>query len=151
MKYTRHNTMATKLSAYDGAVSVGLLALLAAGTLPAQQRTAAQERFLNALIQVESSGRDDAVGDGGKAIGCLQIWRPYWQDAVQRSGIKGTYRDCFNRVYAKRIAEAYMLRYARKAWINGDWEVCARIHNGGPRGHKKKATINYWRKVQKHL
>lgn len=27
-----------------------------------------------ALIQVESGGRDNATGDNGRAVGCLQMW-----------------------------------------------------------------------------
>jgi hypothetical protein len=33
------------------------------------------DRFLNALEQVESRGNANAVGDNGRAIGCLQIWQ----------------------------------------------------------------------------
>ena len=32
---------------------------------------------LDAIEQVESRGRTDLVGDGGKAIGSMQIWRSY--------------------------------------------------------------------------
>ena len=118
------------------------------------QYTPQQEALLSALIQVESSGRDDAVGDGGKAIGCLQIWEPYWKDAVERSGIKGVYKDCYTRKYSKRITDAYMKRYAREKWTDPkkfDAEHCARIHNGGPKGYKKTATLKYWAKVKKQL
>ena len=131
-------------------VLVGLSSLGIAQT----QYTPQQDALLDALIQVESSGRDDAVGDGGNAIGCLQIWEVYWIDATERRGIGGSYRDCFNRDYAKRIVDAYMKRYAGEAWTNPekfDAEKCARIHNGGPRGHTKKATEKYWEKVDKLL
>ena len=37
------------------------------------QLTPQQTELVQAIILVESSGKDDAVGDGGKAIGCLQI------------------------------------------------------------------------------
>jgi hypothetical protein len=30
-------------------------------------------------------------------------------------------------------------------------EVFARMHNGGPTGYKKSATIEYWQKVKKEL
>jgi len=43
--------------------------------------------FLDALAQVESGGKDDAVGDGGKAIGRMQIWEIYWTDAVAQADI----------------------------------------------------------------
>ena len=115
------------------------------------QFTPQQTELVQALIQVESSGKDDAVGDNGSAIGCLQIWKPYWFDATERSNIGGVYSDCFKRDYAVRIFDAYMKRYAREAWTNPnkfDAEKVARIHNGGPKGYKKSATIKYWNKVK---
>jgi len=118
------------------------------------QYTPQQDALLDALIQVESGGRDDAVGDNGNAIGCLQIWKPYWIDATERSGIRGSYKDCYSRAYAKRIVDAYMRRYAKGAWTNPkkfDAEKCARIHNGGPKGYKKKATLKYWAKVKRSM
>ena len=30
-------------------------------------------------------------------------------------------------------------------------EDLARIHNGGPNGYKKSATLGYWEKVKKYL
>ena len=104
--------------------------------------------FFYALAQVESNHNDDAVGDGGNAIGRYQVWRVYWIDATEFSGIGGKYEDVKDKAYAERIIEAYMQRYARKAWAAKDWETVARIHNGGPRGHKKKATEKYWQKVK---
>ena len=134
-----------------------LLAFLFLAAVPSPcfaQYTPQQDALLDALIQVESSGKDDAVGDNGNAIGCLQIWKAYHFDAVERSGIGGTYKDCFKRDYAKSIVDAYMTRYAKGAWTNPktfDAEKCARIHNGGPRGYRKESTKKYWKKVQKVL
>ena len=118
------------------------------------QFTPQQTQLIDALIQVESSGQDDAIGDNGSAIGCLQIWEIYWRDACERSNIGGKYYDCFKRDYAIRVFDAYMKRYAREAWTSPEKfnaEKCARIHNGGPRGHTKKATEKYWKKVAKLL
>ena len=134
--------------------SIALLLSLALSSPAFAQYTPQQEALLDALIQVESSGRDDAVGDNGNAIGCLQIWKIYHTDAVEFSGIGGTYKDCFNRDYAKKVVDAYMKRYAREAWTNPakfDAEKVARIHNGGPKGYRKDATKKYWKKVQKVL
>lgn len=120
----------------------------------ALQYTPQQEALLDALIQVESNGNDDAVGDNGNAIGCLQIWKIYWQDATEFSKIGGSYKDCFNRDYAKKVVNAYMIRYAKEAWTcpsKFDAEKVSRIHNGGPRGYKKKATLKYWEKVKRVL
>jgi len=115
------------------------------------QLTAQQQELVDALIIAESNGNDNAIGDNGKAIGCLQIWEIYHTDAIERSRIGGSYKDCFNRDYAIKVFDAYMKRYAREAWTNPakfDAEKVARIHNGGPRGYKKKATQKYWKKVQ---
>ena len=115
------------------------------------QLTPQQTELVHAIILVESNGKDDAVGDNGNAIGCLQIWEIYWIDATERSNIGGKYLDCYTRAYAVRIFDAYMKRYAREAWTNPakfDAEKVARIHNGGPKGYTKKATEKYWKKVR---
>lgn len=135
-------------------LAIGVLIVSQAYAQTSYAYTPQQDALMDALIQVESSGRDDAVGDGGKAIGCLQIWKPYWIDATERSGIGGSYKDCYNRAYAKQIVDAYMKRYAKEAWTSTskfDAEKCARIHNGGPKGHTKQATKKYWKKVDKLL
>jgi len=131
-----------------------LVTLLVLSTPVMAQYTPQQDTLLDALIEVESNGKDDAVGDNGNAIGCLQIWKIYWTDAVERSGIGGSYKDCYDRAYAKSIVDAYMTRYAKEAWTNPkkfNAEKCARIHNGGPKGYRKQATEKYWKKVQKVL
>jgi hypothetical protein len=46
---------------------------------------------------------------------------------------------------------SYFARYAPTALAKKDWETLARIHNGGPKGHTKKATLGYWSKVQKEM
>lgn len=108
--------------------------------------------FLDALAQVESRGKDDAVGDNGKAIGRMQIWQVYWKDALAKCPkIGGTYQDCTSKVYAERIVVAYLLRYAPNAVASKDWQTLARIHNGGPKGATKAATRGYWVKVRKVL
>lgn len=108
--------------------------------------------FLDAIALVESRGRDDAVGDSGKAIGRYQIWRIYWQDAIEYSPeIGGTYENVRSKDYAERIIVAYLLRYAKDDIANQNYEVLSRIHNGGPKGHLKKVTGGYWKRVSKHL
>ena len=106
-------------------------------------------KLLEAIRQVESHGNPNLVGDNGKAIGSFQIWRTYWQDAVEHDKtIGGKYEDCKNDEYAKRIVLAYWDRYAPKNATN---EQLARIHNGGPQGWKNSNTIKYWNKVKKEL
>jgi len=112
-----------------------------------------RDEILDAIRMVESSGRDDVPdGDGGKAIGPYQIWFSYWQDAIAAEpSLGGTYEDCRRRDYAERVVAAYMRRWAPEEWRIGHAEVIARIHNGGPTGATKDATLGYWQRVRAHL
>jgi hypothetical protein len=117
-----------------------LLALLLA--LPAY--SAPPESFWRALHHVETSGRLGPIkGDNGAALGPLQIHRVYFQD----SGVKGSYSQVADFAFARRVATAYFKRYAPRAWAAGDVVTLARIHNGGPSGHRKQSTLAYARKV----
>jgi hypothetical protein len=107
------------------------------------------DNLLDAMYTVESNRGRVLVGDEGKAIGPYQIWRAYWQDAVEfDKTIGGKYEDCMNKAYAEKIVRAYWKRYAPKGATT---EQLARIHNGGPRGHLNANTIKYWNKIKKEL
>lgn len=107
------------------------------------------DNLLDAMYTVESNRGRVLVGDEGKAIGPYQIWRAYWQDAVEfDKTIGGKYEDCMNKAYAEKIVRAYWKRYAPKG---ATIEQLARIHNGGPRGHLNANTIKYWNKIKKEL
>jgi len=100
--------------------------------------------FFSAVRHVESRGRCDAVGDGGRAIGPYQIHHAYWKD----SGVPGRWEQCRDRAYAERVMKAYWKRYCPKALEARDWQTLARVHNGGPQGHQRKQTAGYWQKVR---
>lgn len=111
--------------------------------------TVPTNRLLDAMYTVESSRGKVLVGDGGKAIGPYQIWYSYWQDAVEYDpSIGGVYRDCMRKDYAERIVWAYWCRYAPQGATVQD---LARIHNGGPSGHKNAKTVGYWNKIRKAM
>ena len=100
--------------------------------------------FFRALHVVETGGRTGAIiGDGGKALGPLQIHRAYHADAR----IGGDYSRCADLDYSKRVVTAYLQLYAPQAWDAGDVVTLARIHNGGPKGASKPATVAYGDKV----
>lgn len=106
------------------------------------------DEFATAIHQVETGGRKGAIlGDNGKALGPLQIHYSYFVD----SGTLGEYKDCANYDFSVRVMRNYLKRYAPKALDNRNWEICARTHNGGPRGVKIAQTKKYWEKVKKHL
>lgn len=118
------------------------LALLLA--LAATAQAAPPESFFRALHIVETSGkRGPIIGDNGRALGPLQIHRGYHTD----SRVAGDYSRCEDLDYSKRVVTAYLQRYAPAAWAAGEVSTLARIHNGGPGGYKKAATLGYAAKV----
>lgn len=102
--------------------------------------------LVQAIRFVESSNLPDHRVPRGKAgeIGPLQITEAYWID----SGVQGTWHDCQTLDYSLKVIFAYWHRYCPQALESGDLQTLARIHNGGPRGHRKTATLTYWRKIQ---
>jgi hypothetical protein len=103
--------------------------------------------LISALIIVESSGNDLAIGDNGRAIGPLQIHRGVVQDVNRITGSHYRHQDMTNRVAARAVCEAYLKHYGK----NCTTEQLARRWNGGPAGDRKSATEAYWAKVKKHL
>lgn len=137
-----------------------VLAALVTAAVRAQRPTLEQldayrvqhRALLDAILQVESGGDDDATGDNGNALGGYQIWRVYWQDATEWcTELGGEYEQVRSRAYAERVVVAYWHRYCRQALRDGDLEVLARVHNGGPKGATKPATLKYWVKVKAQL
>lgn len=113
--------------------------------LCATAHAAPPDSFFRALHIVETSGRTGPIlGDGGAALGPLQIHRAYHAD----SRVAGDYSRVAELDYSKRVATAYLKRYAPTAWAAGDVETLARIHNGGPKGHLKPATKGYGVRVK---
>jgi len=103
---------------------------------------------LRAILWVESRGDPQAVGDGGRAIGPYQIHRAYWEDATRFLGVAWPYEDARDPVKAARAVRAYTEHYANAYQRPWTAETIARIHNGGPTGWKKAATMGYWGKVR---
>ena len=103
--------------------------------------------LIAALITVESNGNDMAIGDGGRAIGALQIHKAVVVDANRIAGTSYTHQQMTNRIAARRVCEIYLKHYGKGC----STEQLARRWNGGPTGDRKSATITYWNKVKKHL
>jgi hypothetical protein len=100
--------------------------------------------FFAAIAQVESGANDLARGDGSKSLGRYQISRDYWNDA----GVPGPYGAVTRADYAERVMLAYWQRWCPMALKSRDYQTLARVHNGGPRGAQRDATLNYWRRVK---
>jgi len=99
--------------------------------------------LLDAIAEMESGNNPNALGDGGKASGLYQIHRVYWEDGTALLGVDWPYRDATDPKKARRVVKTYLLHYGNgKSLIE-----MARIHNGGPCGYRKKATLCYARKI----
>ena len=104
------------------------------------------EMLIATLIMVESGGNDFAVGDQGRAIGCLQIHKCVIDDVNRLYGM--TYQwpeSAYSRETAISICRLYLMHYAPKKATD---KQLARTWNGGPKGYKKQATLKYWNKVK---
>jgi hypothetical protein len=101
------------------------------------------ERLLDAIARIESRSDPNAVGDGGRALGAYQIHRVYWEDGTKLLRVDWPHRDAADPKKARRVVKAYLLHYGKgKSLLD-----MARIHNGGPCGYKRKATLCYARKI----
>ena len=71
--------------------------------------------LISALIIVESSGNDMAIGDHGKAIGPLQIHKAVVLDVNKFTGSHYRHQDMTNRAQARAVCEAYLRHYGKGA------------------------------------
>lgn len=120
-----------------------------------------------AIAQVESGGDADAKGDKNKktgkydAIGMYQLHIEYVQDVnritrlLQVPEWEYTAADRKDPDKSRQMVKFYLFHYGSAYLLKtGEMptvEVLARIHNGGPKGYAKKATLKYWAKIQKAM
>jgi len=110
------------------------------------------QELLEAIILVETRGDSTKVGDGGKAVGILQI-HPIMvrevNNCAEKLSIekKFTYED---RKSKTKSIEMFWI-WAKCHHKDSSDEKIARNWNGGPNGHKYKSTKHYWNKVQAEL
>lgn len=119
--------------------------VLCVAAAPAPDRFA---RLLPAIEFVESGGRSDAVGDGGRAVGVLQIHPVMVAECNRIVGrAEFTLADRLSPARSREMFRVYVSRHARGA----SDEVVSRRWNGGPKGDAKAATLPYWRKVSSRM
>ena len=134
---------------------VAVLILTIVATLEGSEtgKVSRHVKLLAAMCEVESNGDCSKVGKVGE-LGCYQIRECFWIDALEHDpSIGGEYEDVIDREYAERCIYAYWDRYATEKRLGRPVtdEDRARMHNGGPNGHKKTSTIKYWNKIQNEL
>lgn len=108
------------------------------------------------MIQVESSGDDNAVGDGGKAVGCLQIW-PIYVDDCNRILKKRWFNtaDRVSRSKSISMTRTYLYHYGKAERVQPtsreDWMLkLAAMHNADPSGYLNLDT-KYVKKIKREL
>lgn len=123
-----------------------LITIIANAAEPINHRSS-MSYLLEAISWVESKHNPEAVGDNGRAIGAYQIHKEYVDDVNRIYGTGFTYEDRKDPEKSKRMVRLYLRYYgARYEQITGKKvtvDILARIHNGGPNGWKKRATIDY--------
>tara|TARA_Y100000389_G_scaffold53033_1_gene48902 strand:- start:39 stop:512 length:474 start_codon:yes stop_codon:yes gene_type:complete len=111
--------------------------------------------LLEALIQVESKGNENAVGDkhlSRPSVGVLQL-RPIMVREVNRILKKHKVKKKYTLEdrYSKEKSIEMFYIWQSYHHLNDSDEVIARCWNGGPKGWKRKSTLHYWNKVQKEI
>ncbi len=105
------------------------------------------DRLLDAIAVVESRDNPGAVGDHGRAVGVYQIHRSYWAEGTELLGVTWKYQEARDPQKARQVVRAYLSYYGRgKSLLD-----MARIHNGGPKGCEKAATLAYAHKIEQVL
>jgi len=102
------------------------------------------DELLEKIWQVESSGKlSPEDGDGGEAVGPLQIHQCVLDDVNEKFGTQFTLNDVRDIETAKIVARLYV-----SMWMDiYKTEIASRIFNGGPRGWRKESTDSYWRDI----
>lgn len=104
-----------------------------------------------AIVEIESRGDCNAVGDDGRAIGPAQIHREYWADACRFMRVDWPYSDARNPEKAFCAVWAYTWVYCQRQGLQWTHENIARTHVGGPRGPYRKSSLPYWYKVKSEM
>lgn len=128
-------------------VSVAILMSLCNACLSDAQAGALAKTVLAAAL-VESGGDPCAIGDGGKAVGILQI-HPIMVADVNRI-VGGPLYSLADRRDVLKSVEMFVI-YCLHYWPNGGPEQWARGWNGGPDGPQQSETEGYWRKVKREI
>jgi len=108
-----------------------------------------ENNWLDELIEriwtVESDRRlAPPDGDGGRAIGPLQIHQCVLDDVNRKFGMRFTCADLHDIEKAKIVARMYI-----EMWMERHREeIAARIFKGGPRGWNSETTDEYWKKIR---
>lgn len=74
---------------------------------------AVPEKWVTLITTVESGNRADAVGDGTRARGLAQFWRPTWDDCSRVRAAQGLPTWSYGHAHDPVIGAAYA-----RSWLN---------------------------------
>ncbi len=97
---------------------------------------------------IETGRKHGPIWGEARELGPLQITRECWLDAIEhRPEIGGDWMDCQDLGYSLKIMRSYLDRWAtvERCGLVTD-QIKSRIWNGGPDGHLKDSTWDYWMK-----
>lgn len=98
--------------------------------------------LLRAIAAVESGSDDWAWNPEEDAHGRYQIRAAYLADANALLGTRYRLAEMHDPAKAERVVRAYLAHYGTARGATSARDL-ARIHNGGPRGATKRATLEY--------
>lgn len=118
--------------------------------------------LIDAMIKIESNGDDHAVGDNGKAFGCLQIWQGNVDEINRKLGTAYQAKDCLgNRALSIFFFTAYFALHPElithedkaRAWNGGaGWKSIYSIPVKNTDQIQYCNNIDvYWKKVESLL
>jgi hypothetical protein len=94
------------------------------------------DKFIGALIQIESGGIEDVIGDNGASVGVLQIKKIYVDEVNRLNGTKFTYYDRYSRV---KSVEMFNI-------MNPERDILLSLYR-----HNPNAGDDYYAKILKAL
>lgn len=107
------------------------------------------------LKVVESNNNPDAIGDGGKAFGVLQIHKACVLDVNRYYGTTYTHKDAYNPKIAEDIFVKYLSLgiklYKDRCGVEPTTNQIVRMWNGGIyKGYRYESTKPYLKKFLSH-
>tara|TARA_R110002051_G_scaffold323138_1_gene415826 strand:+ start:111 stop:518 length:408 start_codon:yes stop_codon:yes gene_type:complete len=107
------------------------------------------------LKQVETNNNTEVIGDNGRAYGVLQIHKICIDDVNRHYSTHYTHKDAFSEVCSDEIFNLYISMgiqlFCKRYGRDPNEEEIVRFWNGGIyTGHKKQATIPYYKKYLKY-
>ena len=106
-------------------------------------------RIIETLCIIESGGDSAAVGDGGRAIGILQIWPIMVREASRVSGIPFALADRWSPSKSRQMAWAVLIHYQKSHRIESPAKLAGlwnRPDGKAPKSYLRKFAAEWGKK-----